>query len=1162
MKNLSIYYKMLFIFTFTIMVSVGAVGYYGLQSAAEAYLDSANKMSEQNTQALKIEIEKKLENVPKDISYLTNFYALKYFLIWREMNEPNKEETWKQVFSDAILDFLYTRKNYYKIRIIDLQGNELVNAQYDKVSDTTVLLDDNDLQNKSKRYYFKEALKLKKGEFFISNMDLNKEHGKILKPYIPVVRYATPIVNGDDENVAILVLSMYADDILNVIETKDKTDKVNGFEYFLVDKDFNYLYDEDVIKRWNAQLQNGFNFRDEYFHKQNLFKDREKGIFSYEGSIYSFEKVYPLSGNKENYWYIIAQVKESLALAKLDNFKIIFALIILAVLIGSLITVRSFIFKITYPLSKVTAQLAFLANGEIKKESISYHSNDEIGEIVHSTARLVEAMQTVIRQANDIANGNFSKEVVLLSQNDELGNAISNMTERLKEITVLAKRLSIGDYSTSFVIQGTNDKLGIALVEMIEYFETITQLTESIAKGKLDIEYKIKGEEDKLGFAVLKLVEYLQNILKQANAISRNDFSSSIEVQSKDDELSRALITMTDILRASYYQNKKEIFISEGISKFNSAIVGINDIQELSKNAITTLCHHVEAKSGVVYIVEENKEILSLIASYAFSIRANLANRFKVGEGIVGQVALEKEEILLTNISDELIIQSATTSLKPKNIYTLPIMHEEELFGVLEIVSLEEIGELEQEYLRKVIAILATALFTAKQNSKIKELLEKSQRAYEELQASNEQMEEQQEELREQSNELQEKNEVLAQAKEEIRKRAQEIEKASQYKSEFLANMSHELRTPLNSIILLSKLLSQNQEKNMDQKEIEQLEVIHKAGQDLLELINDILDLTKVESGKMELEFSEVTSKELVKELEGLFSEIAKEKHLKLLFKDNYQKEFVTDKTKLLQVLKNLLSNALKFTKEGEVSLEIKQQNNKLILEVKDSGIGIPKEKLKTIFEAFKQVDGSISREFGGTGLGLSISKTIVELMDGELEVESKEGQGSTFRVVLPLEKPLKKEEQSQEHSWDEELELLTPLEDEALEVYKGKLTGKNILLVDDDSRNIFAFTSLLESMDAEVFSAFNGQEALEILEDEDNIDLVILDIMMPVKDGLETIKEIRRNEKYKDLPIIVVTAKNMQGDREKCLDLGANEYLVKPIKNETLINMIEAWID
>jgi len=348
----------------------------------------------------------------------------------------------------------------------------------------------------------------------------------------------------------------------------------------------------------------------------------------------------------------------------------------------------------------------------------------------------------------------------------------------------------------------------------------------------------------------------------------------------------------------------------------------------------------------------------------------------------------------------------------------------------------------------------------------------------------------------------------------------------------------------------------------MDQKEIEQLEVIHKAGQDLLELINDILDLTKVESGKMELEFSEVTSKELVKELEGLFSEIAKEKHLKLLFKDNYQKEFVTDKTKLLQVLKNLLSNALKFTKEGEVSLEIKQQNNKLILEVKDSGIGIPKEKLKTIFEAFKQVDGSISREFGGTGLGLSISKTIVELMDGELEVESKEGQGSTFRVVLPLEKPLKKEEQSQEHSWDEELELLTPLEDEALEVYKGKLTGKNILLVDDDSRNIFAFTSLLESMDAEVFSAFNGQEALEILEDEDNIDLVILDIMMPVKDGLETIKEIRRNEKYKDLPIIVVTAKNMQGDREKCLDLGANEYLVKPIKNETLINMIEAWID
>jgi tubulin-specific chaperone A len=264
-------------------------------------------------------------------------------------------------------------------------------------------------------------------------------------------------------------------------------------------------------------------------------------------------------------------------------------------------------------------------------------------------------------------------------------------------------------------------------------------------------------------------------------------------------------------------------------------------------------------------------------------------------------------------------------------------------------------------------------------------------------------MEEQQQQLTLQSIELIEKNENLQKAKEEIDQRAQDLEKASKYKNEFLANMSHELRTPLNSIILLSKLLSQNQEKTLSQNEIEKSIVINRAGNDLLLLINDILDLSKVESGSMELLNERVHSSEILSDLRGLFGAIAEDKNLEFIVNDKFNAEFTIDKVKLSQVLKNLLSNAFKFTKKGSVTVDVNSTKENIIFKVTDTGIGIPNDKKETIFEAFKQVDGSISREFGGTGLGLSISKTMVQFLGGTIDIQSELGVGASFIVTLPL---------------------------------------------------------------------------------------------------------------------------------------------------------------
>ncbi|MDQ7061472.1 MAG: ATP-binding protein [Sulfurimonas sp.] len=993
-------------------------------------------------------------------------------------------------------------------------------------------------------------------------MNLNVEQGAIEKPFVPVIRYSTPIIGADGKAIAVFVLNIYAQTILDTIEAKSQEDNEKGMRYFLINKKGDYLYHKQKSKLWKDQLHHSASFNEEYFNAKTYFKDENSGSLVLNGSIYSFHKVHPLAQHHQEYWYIVSSVDEKIALTRLDEFKSMFMIVLLLVVLLSFFIVRFFILKITDPLSLVTAQLRALSHGEIQKENIQYASNDEIGKIIKSTSTVVNAIEKTIHQANLVASGDLSREVKLLSENDTLGIAINSMTTRLREIEALAINLSQGNYESHIVAKSSDDKLGLALLDMIEYLEAITKLAESIAKGEIDISYKAVGHEDRLGIAMLKMISYLKTILNQANAITKEDFSQTIKAKSKDDELAIAMVSMTEMLSNNSTRNKEELYFNEGIGLFTDKLIGVGEQEALCKISISTLSRYVDGCSGLIYLYDKKKNALAFMASFALD--GDVSSLVELGEKILGQVGLEKEPLLIEDIQND---KRETTS-----VFTFPLVHEGVLFGVVEIVSYSKFTKIHIDYLLKAAGLLATSLHLSEQNTQIKTLLEKSQAAYEELQTqseelqeSNIQMEEQQQQLTLQSSELRGKNETLALAKEEIDKRAEELEKASQYKSEFLANMSHELRTPLNSIILLSKLLSKNQDENLNKKDIEKANVINKSGNDLLFLINDILDLTKIESGNMELDITKVYSCDIIEEMQGLFGSLAEEKGIDFVLEDTFNQDFLSDRSKLLQVTKNLLSNAIKFTKEGSVSFSLEKKEENLVIIVKDTGIGIAGDKLGTIFEAFKQVDGSISRDFGGTGLGLSISKTIVALMDGNICVESELGVGTSFIVTLPFEQLQVNEESAtkeDEQLKEQSISAILNNHQEYDSSFSNELMGKNILIVDDDSRNIFTLTSTLELTGAEVYSAFNGQEALDMLSSEDSkIDLILMDIMMPVMDGLVAIQNIKSNESYKNIPIIAITAKTMPQDKQECLDAGADEYLAKPIEQNALFAMIKAWI-
>ncbi|WP_404431512.1 response regulator [Sutcliffiella horikoshii] len=696
----------------------------------------------------------------------------------------------------------------------------------------------------------------------------------------------------------------------------------------------------------------------------------------------------------------------------------------------------------------------------------------------------------------------------------------------------------------------------------------------------------------------------------------------STDIKDEIGDISVAFNTMASSIETYHKKEKQfteEIGRQNWVQKNSADIINLYhrnvSTDSLAEKFIATLTPLMDAKLGAFYLLDgEGKEAsYRKIATYADGAEDVGGDAYKLREGLVGQCAWDKKMIILEDVPEGYsVVTTGIGHIKPKSIIIAPVIIKDEVIAVIEMATLTEFTKTHRQLLTKVLETLGIAITNILGRMEVERLLLESQAQTEELQSQSEELQAQSEELQTQSEELRMINEQLEErsrdaeqksadlqkTKTELEEKAKQLQLSSKYKSEFLANMSHELRTPLNSILLLSEMLAEDPEDQLTDEQREFSRVINSSGQDLLNLINDILDLSKVEVKKLEVMFGEVNVEEFINRLELQFTHIAKHKKLdyEIVRGNQLPDVFFTDEQRLQQIVKNLLSNAFKFTEQGKVSVKIEKALKRdllranvnvksdtwLKISVEDTGIGISKDKQSLIFEAFHQGDGATMRKYGGTGLGLSISKEFSNLLGGSVFVESEEGEGSVFTLLIPSLPKGMPQLKEVEAAWQEvastsETELLEE-ENMVLDMARKEevlrepqiveeddisniLKGKTVVVVDDDHRNVYALNNALNKEDMNILTAENGLQCLDILHENEHVDIILMDIMMPVMDGYKAIKTIRNLEKHKDVPIIALTAKAMKGDREKCLEVGASDYISKPLKLDQLLSAMRVWV-
>lgn len=662
------------------------------------------------------------------------------------------------------------------------------------------------------------------------------------------------------------------------------------------------------------------------------------------------------------------------------------------------------------------------------------------------------------------------------------------------------------------------------------------------------------------------------------------------------DEIGRIAVAFNEMAAALEWHRKQEkeaaILVEQKnrlktqLAEMSTMLQGVNDLATLGRVFLAKLISTLAACYGVFYLAEsqDDKPVLTKVASYADTGDQLGVAKLRIGEGITGQCAAQNQSVILEQVPPGYIkIASGLGSSKPDYVAVFPVAFENKVLAVVEIAGFGRLTDEHTEYIKQVMDNVAIILMRVTSQMQVEHLLAESQAFAEEMQSQSEEMQLQQEELRiinerleEQCINSEQKTQELEQAKAVLEEQARQLDISSRYKSEFLANMSHELRTPLNSLLILAQMLEANPDRNLTAKQLEYAHAIHSAGSDLLLLINDILDLSKLNSGKLSISFEAVAITPFATELVNQFTPIAESKGL--IFDIDIHQEvpatFYTDGLRLQQILKNLLSNAFKFTEKGLVSFRVKTAANQewLMFEVSDTGIGISPDKQAVIFEAFHQADGTTSRKYGGTGLGLSISRELSKLLGGYINLESREGDGSTFTLYLPVHKNNNIDKTAdcqdkevvaaipEENSQKVQLETVKP---PVLRVTgnENALNGKKVLIVDDDMRNVYALVAAMEAKGITALFAQNGREGFDCLTTNEDIDLVIMDIMMPEMDGYQAIQAIRKLPAFHDLPIIALTAKAMKQDRDRCIEAGASDYLCKPVQLEQLLSLMRVWL-
>ncbi|MBD2355797.1 response regulator [Tolypothrix sp. FACHB-123] len=724
----------------------------------------------------------------------------------------------------------------------------------------------------------------------------------------------------------------------------------------------------------------------------------------------------------------------------------------------------------------------------------------------------------------------------------------------------------------------------------------------------------------------------LEQISRVAAKIADGDLSTNLPPTKRQDEvgiLTSSFNQMIVNLQKTQQKNEEENWLKSNLAELSNTLQGRRNLVTITELILSKLAPLVGAQHGVIYLMEtrENQPILKLFSSYAYRERKNLANQFRLGEGLVGQCALEKQRILLTQVPHDYIrISSGLGEAPPLNIVVLPVLFENQVNAVIELASLQAFKELHLTFLEQVSEAIGVALNAINADMLTQELLQQSQelteelktqqaeltnsnqllqkqaedleesqrllqqqqeelkQSNEELQTLNEELEEKAELLAVQKREVEVKNQAIEQARLSLEEQAKELTLSSKYKSEFLANMSHELRTPLNSLLILARLMSENPEGNLTDKQIEYSQTIYAAGNDLLALINDILDLAKIESGTFVIETRSLNFIDLKSHLQANFRQLAQNKDLNfnLEFSQELPPTFNTDPKRLQQILNNLLANAFKFTEQGEVSLLVRlAEQNTVAFAISDTGIGIAKEKQQLIFEAFQQADGTTSRKYGGTGLGLSISRELAHLLGGRIELLSQPGKGSTFTLYLPLQRiPTNLTSQAgkivrDKNQEDKQSNFPIPLISPSLSVPTSPRSQPEIaddrenispgdrvlLVVEDDVKFARILREMAQQQGFKVLLAVNGQIGLALAQ-KFKPDAITLDVCMPDMDGWMVLDRLKHNLETRHIPVHILSIDDRQ---QRGLELGAIAYLQKPVSQEQLtgaLTDIKAFIE
>jgi signal transduction histidine kinase/CheY-like chemotaxis protein/HAMP domain-containing protein len=939
---------------------------------------------------------------------------------------------------------------------------------------------------------------------------------------------------------------------------------------------------------------------------------------------------------------------------------------------------------------------------------------------------------------------------------DNVNLMATNLTNQVRGIAEVVTAVAQGNLKRKLTVDAKGEIAALAdtinfMIDTLSTFgDQVTNMAREVGiEGKLGGQARVPGAAglwrdltDNVNQLAANLTNQVRSIAEVAIAVTKGDLTRSIAVEASGEiaALKDTINEMISNLKEQTLKNAEQDWLKTNLARFSRMLQGERDLATVSNLIMSELAPLVNAQYGVFYVTkrEEDETKLELVASYGAESPDALKSEFNLREGLIGQAAADRRPILLKDVPPEFIrIGSGLGHAKPANVNILPALFEDEVKAVIELASFNEFNETHQNFLDQLMESVGIVLNTIAATMRTEGLLKQSQLLTQELQARQTELTRKQQELHATNEELQEKAQLLENEKKQVEAKNLEIEMArraleekaeqlaltSKYKSEFLANMSHELRTPLNSLLILSKLLADNAQGNLNEKQVEFARTINSAGSDLLNLINDILDLSKVESGTVTIEVGEMPMQNLKQHMERTFRQLAADKDLdfNVDFDTKLPDTIRTDEKRLQQIVLNLLSNAFKFTSKGSVTLGVRYADRgwspthpvlrsatrAIQIAVTDTGIGIPEDKQKLIFEAFQQADGTTSRKYGGTGLGLSISREIARLIGGELQVRSKPGEGSTFTLYVPLEvepasgltddgAPARFENSGAivptalptgfEVNDDRDdigkspfvliveddptfatilldaaheaglkgvvstagagtlgmarklqpsaitldlgladidgfvlLDLLKhdpdtghipihvisgvdrtqsvigmgafgvtekPAErDELVRVFRAlqehtaqkprrkarapqrparqlpELAGAKVLIVDDDIRNIFSLTSVLESHQVEVLHAERGRDGILILEQTPGVDVALIDIMMPEMDGYETMQQIRRRRELAELPLIAVTAKAMKGDRQKCLDAGASDYIAKPVDIELLLALLRVWV-